>query len=96
MSYTKPRISYKGTFSGQVTSNTADFVVNLVDGAGNPVVAGAIAFHFVSECSIRLNDEVNSHTFEAGDKFTFSEIAINKFTIVENGASVNFSGQYVA
>ena len=95
MSYTKPRISYEGTLSGQVTSNTTDFVVNLVDGASQPVTAGAIAFHFISACSIKLNDEANAHVFQAGYKFTFSEVAITSFTIVENGASVNFSGQYV-
>lgn len=85
---------FSGTVSGVVTSSQTDQVVTLVNGDGDAVVAGQIAFKFLSAATIRINDETNEHVFASGDTFSFTDIEVRSFTIKENGVTVDYKGEH--
>jgi len=95
MSYTTPDISYKGTVSGIVTTSGTDEVINMVDGASNPVTVGALAIKCTEAMGIKINNETNIHQFDAGETFGFEGVAIDSITIVESGVTIDYKGQYI-
>ena len=96
MSYSKGTPKFEGSFSGSVTTSTTDEVITIQNGASVAVTAGNIAFKCITACNIKLNDEANYHQFDAGDTFSFEDVAITKFTVQTSASQLKYYGNYYA
>lgn len=85
---------YRGTVSDEVTTAGTNQEVPMLDDSGDPVVVGLIAFRFTHDTQIRFNDESNVHKFKADDTFSYTDMAVRKFTIVESGVTVDYKGEH--
>lgn len=95
MGYSKANIQYQGSVSGVVTTSGANEVITMQDGAANNVTVGALAISCTDALTLKINGESNVHTFAAGDKFNFENVAIDQIVIVESGVTIDYKGLYI-
>ena len=85
--FSRPRLEFEGTISGNVTAAGADQEVDFA-----PKIAGVMVFRFDTDASIKLNDESNYHDFKAGESQTSDALEIKKFFIKDAASIVRYSG----
>jgi len=94
MSLNRPKIKYAELFSsgGNYTTVGPDEVINIVNGAGDPVISGSIAIEFVTDCNINFNGDTGYHQFAATDKLNFDSVSVSSIRVQTAGSIIRFFG----
>lgn len=95
--YYRADIAYAGFFSsnGIITTSTGGEIINLVNGAGDPITAGTIAIEFITNCNISFDGTTNYHSFNADDKIDLQRVAFTQLRVETSSTQLRFFGLYI-